>query len=230
VTNRGLNSERDRPRTVPRVGLYGILGKGNIGNDASMESLLSYLRREHPAAVIDAMCAGPEYLKQHYAIDAIQWQWQQQYQQELPRVPKAAIKALGKCLDVFRTAAWVRRHDIVLVPGAGVLEASLPVGPFTVPYAMFLLCASGRIFGTKVALVNVGADSIKPRLTRWLSNSAARLAAFRSYRDNLSLNAMELRGVDVSNDHVYADLVYGIPTPNLDAGDPVTVGVGVMVR
>ncbi len=228
MTTRGLSSGHDRRPSVPRVGLYGILGKGNIGNDASMESLLNYLRDQHPDAVIDAMCAGPEYLKEHYGIDAIQWQWQEQHQEGLPRARKAAIKALGKCVDLFRTAAWVRRHDIVLVPGAGVLEASLPVGPFTVPYAMFLLCGAGRIFGTKVALVNVGADAIKPRLTRWLSNSAARLATFRSYRDNLSLKAMEDRGVDVSNDHVYADLVYGIPTPNLDAGDPLTVGVGVM--
>jgi polysaccharide pyruvyl transferase WcaK-like protein len=116
----------------------------------------------------------------------------------------------------------------VLVPGAGVLEASLPVGPFTVPYAMFLLCGSGRLFSTKVALVNVGADNIKPRVTRWLSNSAARLATFRSYRDDFSLKAMERRGVDVSNDHVYADLVFGIPSENVDAGDPLTVGVGVM--
>src|SRR5262249_18379550 len=34
----------------PRVGLFGKLGAGNIGNDASMESVLSYLRDHQPQA------------------------------------------------------------------------------------------------------------------------------------------------------------------------------------
>ena len=68
----------------------------------------------------------------------------------------------------MRTASWVRRHDVVIVPGAGVLEASLPLWPWGMPYAMFLLSASGRLFGTKVALVSVGAGIINQRATRWL--------------------------------------------------------------
>jgi len=39
--------------------LFGILGAGNIGNDASMASTLRYLRAEHPDAIVDAMCSDP---------------------------------------------------------------------------------------------------------------------------------------------------------------------------
>ena len=45
--------------TAPRVGIFGLLGTGSIGNDASMEALLRYLRTDHPGAMVDAMCSGP---------------------------------------------------------------------------------------------------------------------------------------------------------------------------
>jgi hypothetical protein len=66
------------------------------------------------------------------------------------------LKVLGKCVNAFRTASWVRRHEVVIVPCMGVLEATLPLQPWGMPYTMFLLSASGRIFETKVALVSVG--------------------------------------------------------------------------
>ena len=40
---------------APRVGLFGLLGSGNIGNDASLESVLSYLRASHPDAIVDGV-------------------------------------------------------------------------------------------------------------------------------------------------------------------------------
>ena len=110
----------------------------------------------------------------------------------------------------------------------GVLEASLPLRPWELPYGMFLLSASGRLFGTKVALVSVGASVINQRLTRWLFDSAARLAFYRSYRDTGSRDAMRQRGLDTTRDHVYPDLAFGIPVPPCDPGDPQIVGVGVM--
>ena len=125
-----------------------------------------------------------------------------------------ALKALGKGVDAFRTASWVRQHDVVIVPGMGVLEASLPLRPWETPYAMFLLCASGRLFGTKVALVSVGANVINQRMTRWLFNSAARLAFYRSYRDvRCPVTRCGERGIDITRDQVYPDLVFAIPVP-----------------
>jgi polysaccharide pyruvyl transferase WcaK-like protein len=139
-----------------------------------------------------------------------------------------ALKSLGKLVDAFRTAAWVRRHDVVIVPGMGVLEATLPLRPWGFPYSIFLLCASGRLFGTKVALVSVGANTMGQRLTRRLFTAAARLAYYRSYRDNLSWDAMRQTGLDVSGDKVYPDLVFALPTPAGGSRATGTVGVGVM--
>jgi len=212
---------------VPRVGLFGLLGSGNIGNDASMESILGYLRARHPGAVVDAMCMGPGQLTARYGLPAIPLQWAKQFEGRLSGLPSAAARTLGKVVDAGRTVRWVRRHDAVIVPGMGVLEASLPLRAWGVPYAMFLLCAGGRLTGTKVALVSVGANYINQRPTRFFFNTAARLAYYRSYRDAQSREAMTARGVNVSADHVYPDLVFSLPV-SPDPGDPGVVGVGVM--
>jgi polysaccharide pyruvyl transferase WcaK-like protein len=208
--------------------LFGILGSGNIGNDASMESVLQYLRAEHPDAVVDALCSGPERLKAEYGIEAVPKMWYQKHDKRVSGVIATSLKVLGKGMDAFRMPAWARRHEVIIVPGMGVLEASLPLKAWGLPYEMFLICAAGRLFGTKVALVSVGADPIGNRAVRWFSTSAARLAFYRSYRDVHSRDAMRQRDVDVTADRVYPDLVYSLPTPDHDAGDPRTVALGVM--
>lgn len=212
-----------------RVGLFGLLGSGNIGNDASMEAVLRYLRARHPLVVIDAMCSGPATVTEKYGIKAVQMFCFDRH--KTLSFPLASLLRLpSRILDVFRISAWVRQHDIVIVPGAGVLEASLPLRPWNTPFGLLLLSASGRLFRTKVAFVSVGAGLIHKRATRWLSDWAARLAFYRSYRDSGSQEAMRRRGVD-AGDPVFPDLAFSLPLPadhRNGAGDWSTIGVGVM--
>src|SRR6266568_1187562 len=189
--------------TPVRVGVFGLLGSGNLGNDGSLQAVLGYLRAEHPEAVVDALCGGPEAVTTRFGIPATRLHWNRAEYRTASRAGAIAAKGLGKLVDVFRTAAWVRRHDVVIVPGMGVLEATLPLRASGVPYAMFLLCASGRLFRTRVALISVGATVISQRLTRWLFTAAARLAWYRSYRDIPSREAMRRNGLDSSRDPVY---------------------------
>jgi len=55
--------------TSPRVGLFGLLGSGNIGNDASTEAVVQYLRTDHPDAVIDAMCMGADRMRELIKVE-----------------------------------------------------------------------------------------------------------------------------------------------------------------
>ena len=96
------------------------------------------------------------------------------------------------------------------------------------PYALFLLSASGKVFGAKVAMVSVGAGAVNQPVTRWLFNSAARLAFYRSYREPGAKEAMRKRGLDVSRDNVYPDLAFALPVPSGGPVDDRTVAVGVM--
>ncbi|WP_327426944.1 polysaccharide pyruvyl transferase family protein [Streptomyces sp. NBC_01236] len=213
-----------------RVGLFGLLGSGNLGNDGSLEAVLGYLRAEHPDAVVDALCGGPEVVTARYGIPATRLHWNRGEYRTASRAAAIAAKGLGKLVDVFRTAAWVRRHDVVIVPGMGVLEATLPLRPWGFPYSLFLLCASGRLLRTRVALVSVGAATIGNRPTRALVRWSARLATYRSYRDAQSRDAMRAMGVDTARDEVYPDLAFSLPAPRASApsGSPGPVCVGVM--
>ncbi|MFF3879286.1 polysaccharide pyruvyl transferase family protein, partial [Streptomyces sp. NPDC001978] len=213
-----------------RVGVFGLLGSGNLGNDGSLEAVLGYLRAEHPGAVVDALCGGPEAVTARFGIPATRLHWYRGEYRTASRANAIVAKGLGKLVDVFRTAAWVRRHDVVIVPGMGVLEATLPLRPWGFPYALFLLCASGRLLRTRVALVGVGAAAIGNRPTRTLVRWSARLAAYRSYRDALSRDAMRAMGVDTARDEVYPDLAFALPTlpASAPAGSPGPVCVGVM--
>jgi polysaccharide pyruvyl transferase WcaK-like protein len=212
----------------PRIGLFGYLGSGNIGNDASMESVLGYLRTKHPDAVIDAMCMGPDRLRSAYAIEAVHLSWARRYEERVPRLLTPGLKVLGKLVDAGRTAWWVRRHDLVIVPGMGVLEATLPLHALGAPYSFFLLSVSGRIFGTKVALISIGANVTKQPLTRWLFSTAARLASYVSYRDAVSRDAFRTRDETAQRGLIYPDLAFGLPPLTDEPGDPQTIGIGVM--
>ncbi|MFI2209402.1 polysaccharide pyruvyl transferase family protein [Streptomyces sp. NPDC020141] len=219
--------------TPVRVGVFGLLGSGNLGNDGSLEALLGRLRADHPEAVVDALCGGPETVAKRYGIPATRLHWYRGEYRTASRAGAIAAKGLGKLVDVFRTAAWVRRHDVVIVPGMGVLEATLPLRPWGFPYSLLLLCATGRLFGVRVALVGVGAAAIGSRPTRVLVRWSARLAAYRSYRDAQSRDAMRAMGVDTARDEVYPDLAFALPAPAAGAppgpgGPPRPVCVGVM--
>ncbi|AVV44809.1 polysaccharide pyruvyl transferase family protein [Streptomyces sp. ID05-04B] len=213
-----------------RVGVFGLLGSGNLGNDGSLEAVLGYLRAEHPEAVVDALCGGPEVVTARYGIPATRLHWYRGEYRTASRAGAIAGKGLGKLVDAFRTAAWVRRHDVVIVPGMGVLEATLPLRPWGFPYALFLLCASGRPAGARVALVGVGAAPIANKSTRALVRWSARLAAYRSYRDVQSRDAMRAMGVDTARDEVHPDLAFALPAPPSGASSvpPGRVCVGVM--
>ncbi|GAA1269459.1 polysaccharide pyruvyl transferase family protein [Streptomyces javensis] len=212
------------------MGVFGLLGSGNLGNDGSLEAVLGYLRAEHPDAVVDALCGGPEAVTEKFGIPATRLHWYRGEYRTASRANAIAAKGLGKLVDVFRTAAWVRRHDVVIVPGMGVLEATLPLRPWGFPYSLFLLCASGRLLRTRVALVSVGAAEIGDRPTRALVRWSARLAAYRSYRDTQSRDAMRAMGVDTARDEVYPDLAFSLPAPRASTptGTPGPVCLGVM--
>lgn len=216
--------------TPVRVGVFGLLGSGNLGNDGSLEAVLGYLRDRHPEAAVDALCGGPEAVTARYGIPATRLHWYRGEYRTASRAGAIVGKGLGKLVDVFRTASWVRRHDVVIVPGMGVLEATLPLRPWGFPYALFLLCASGRLLRTRVALVSVGAAEIRNRPTRALVRWSGRLAAYRSYRDAQSRDAMRAMGVDTARDKVYPDLAFSLPAPRSGepSGAPGPVCVGVM--
>jgi polysaccharide pyruvyl transferase WcaK-like protein len=217
---------------APRVGLVGLLGQGNLGNDGPLEAVLAYLDAEYPDAILDFLCTGTDQMMARYGVPVTRLRWYNTQTQRAPGVTALTAKSLmvplGMIVDAFRIGTWVRRHDVVMVPGMGVLETSLPLRSWHTPYSMFLVSAFGRMFGTKVALVSVGANDIRQPPARRLVIAAARLTYYRSFWDSFSRDAMRRMGLNTSGDAVYPDLAFALPTPRDVPVVAGMVGVGVM--
>jgi polysaccharide pyruvyl transferase WcaK-like protein len=230
TSTRPVHERADAALAAARVGLFGLLGQGNLGNDASLEAVLGYLRAEHPELTLDALCTGSDQVTARYGIRATPLHGYRPTGRKrgLNGLVVKGLVALSLCVDSVRLASWVRRHDVVIVPGMGVLEVTIPQRPWQTPYFMFLLTASGRLFRTKVGLVSVGSSVVDRRLTRWLIVAAARLAYYRSFRDEVSRAAMHQMGLDTAGDAVYPDVAFSRPLPQAGYHRSGVVGVGLM--
>ena len=125
------SKNRTRAMTVaPRVGLVGLLGQGNLGNDGSLEAVLAYLDAEHPDAILDFLCSATDQMMARYGVPATRLRWYNTQTERAPGVTALAAKSLmvplGMIVDAFRIGTWVRRHDVVMVPGMGSLRHPFP--------------------------------------------------------------------------------------------------------
>jgi polysaccharide pyruvyl transferase WcaK-like protein len=119
---------------------------------------------------------------------------------------------------------------LLLIPGTGILD-DFSTGPWGAPYALFRWCLAARLQGVRIAFVSIGAGPIRHPLSRWFMKAAARLAQYRSYRDELSRSFMRSIGFPVGSDEVYPDIAFTLPDPPAPPaaeGAGLTVGVGVM--
>ncbi|GAB3819239.1 polysaccharide pyruvyl transferase family protein [Kribbella italica] len=215
--------------TAPRIAVLGLLGSGNLGNQGSLEAMLQFLRKAHPDSPITCVCSGPEEVERQYGIPSFSITWYRPQRATRSRLTTIGLKLFGKVADLVRTPRWVRRYDIVIVPGMGVLETTLQLQPWGWPYALFLVFLSARLSGAKTALVGIGANVARERSIRWLFRSTANLATYRSYRDEYSRDALRSMGVDTSRDEVCPDLAFALPPPPPPPRTPGrTVGLGVM--
>jgi polysaccharide pyruvyl transferase WcaK-like protein len=218
----------DTARRPQRVAFFGLLGSGNLGNHGSLDAMLTFVRTRHPEAEISCVCAGPAELHRQYGIPSVAITWYQEHGPGRNRIESVALKAFGKVADLVRMPRLLRRYDVVIVPGMGVFETTLELRPWGWPYALFLMSLSARMTGAKAAFVNVGANVARERSIRRLFTAAARLASYRSYRDDYSRDAMRTMGVDTSRDEVYPDLAFALPEPVAVDHAHGTVGLGVM--
>ncbi|WP_410787976.1 polysaccharide pyruvyl transferase family protein [Kribbella sp. C-35] len=220
------------PERAQRVGLFGRLGSGNLGNDATLEAVIAFLRAKYPDAVVDSMCSGPEVVTARHGIPAYQIHCLNNSRAPRSRLGRAVLTvpriALGAVIDTWRTVAWTRRHDVVIVPGCGVLEATMPQRPWQLPYSLAVMSVAARVSGVTAAFVCVGATVIRQRVNRTLMRISTRLARYRSFRDQLSLDGARESGFATSRDRVYPDLVFALPAPVADPGPTGVVGVGVI--
>lgn len=73
---------------------------------------------------------GPADGQDRYGVPAIALRWLPPGERRAATgMVATARKSVGKAVDTVRIASWVRRHEVVIVPGMGVLKTTLPLRP-----------------------------------------------------------------------------------------------------
>ena len=213
------------------IGLFGLFGSGNFGNDGSLEAMLRLLRREAPDERLLCICEQPDQVRAAFGLEAIPIYYRPAAA-AAGRPPSAARRALGRASLWFYALWHLRRMKMLIVPGTGVLD-DFAVSPFGWPHDILAWWLLARLTGVKVVLASVGAGPIHHPLSRRLMKAAARAAHYRSYRDTVSRDFMSSIGFDVRGDPICPDIAFSLLAPvsmreSDDEGGPPIIGLGVM--
>ena len=218
-----------------RVALLGNFGTGNYGNTGTLAAMLNHLRKIYPDGQLSSICTYPENVVKNHQIQAFPMspQYPPRPKWFVLRVARRLFLRIPKEIATWvQTIACLRQVERLVIPGTGVLD-DLGLSPSGMPFDIFRWCMCARLSGTPVLFISVGAGPIKNRWSCWLMKTAARVAEYRSYRDQISRNFMASISIDTTNDPVYPDLAFSLPVPTTKRssslpGRPCTVGVGVM--
>jgi len=216
-----------------RIGVFGMFGTGNIGNDGSLESMVRFLRRVAPEERLLCICGNPAAVENAFGLAAVPI-YGHARRAGHGRATALLQRVAGRATLWLHAIRHLRRLKVLIVPGMGVLD-DFSISPLGLgwPHDILSWCLLGRLMGVKVILVSIGAGPIRHPVSRWLMKAAARAAHYRSYRDRTSKAFMESIGFDARRDPVYPDIAFRLPAPpstraQPGEGEPLTIGVGVM--
>ncbi|SHN60507.1 polysaccharide pyruvyl transferase family protein [Bradyrhizobium erythrophlei] len=220
-------------RTRPKhIALFGNFGSNNLGNEASLKAMLDFIRRARPHTKVTCVCYGPDRARAEHDVPAIP------IKLALPEIWWFAIvnRLLAglplRLTDFVRALYLARKFDLFIVPGTGILD-DFSERWQGLPFDLFKWSVAAKLNRRPFALVSVGAGPIHHPVSRWLMVLAARLAIYRSYRDDISKNFVRTVGLLTQDDLVFPDLVFNLRAPNsphsgIQNGRSPVIGVGVM--
>jgi polysaccharide pyruvyl transferase WcaK-like protein len=215
----------------PVVGLLGLFGVGNLGNDGSFEVGLAMVGEHAPRAEVVCITSAPKNITRRFGVASMQLRE--------PRTMPSWMLTRGRWRPIVLPLAEIRRWvgtyraargmDAIVIPGTGVLD-DFGLRPQGVPYILFRWAVCSRLARTPFSFVGIGAGPIKHPASRRLMGWTARLATHRSYRDRGSASYMATLGAPghYTPDIVFADAHLRSepePCPSRPFG---VIGVGIM--
>ena len=215
----------------PRIGFWGNFGTWNWGNECTLQAAVANVRLHLPAAELVCFCSDPADVEERHGIRAfpIGRAERRRRKSEGPGAsapPRLPARLLGPFRDWLDALRLVRRADLLLMTGTGML-ADEGEGPFGLPYDMFRWAIAARLLGRRVAFASVGVEAIEHPLSRFFIRASLRLAHYRSYRDEQSRERLRRMGLAVERDPIYPDLAFSLPA-ELSAGRPSLPGRGAV--
>jgi polysaccharide pyruvyl transferase WcaK-like protein len=222
-----------------RIGLYGLYGVRNLGNEATLAATIAALRAREPDCELILISSPPAPDAGLPALAAIEPDQLPLLHRSWPLIPYRWQRPIGAFLQRVteplrrrRTRRVALQIDVLLVPGTGIAD-DFGQGHLETPHHLARWCRVVREQGGRVCFVSVGAGPASHPLARRWFGDALRLANYRSYREHSSRRFAQEIGVDVTADAVLPDLVFSLPIPEAQTArsiqwPPRSIGLGVM--
>ncbi|MFT3781748.1 MAG: polysaccharide pyruvyl transferase family protein [Nibricoccus sp.] len=218
------------------IGVLGVFGAGNLGNEATLTAFLQLLKAGHPDTRIVCICYNTELVEKTYGISTFAVGGGPKLANNsgreaglLARIKKRLLK--NSPVNFVRTLSIVRSCKALVIPGTGVLD-DYGTSPGGLPWLLFRWCLAARLCSVPVKYIGVGAGPIVNPRSRRLMGWAARLASYRSYRDQNSKNFAQSIGVNTQSDPVIPDLAFYFTETNsqrqTNRRSAMHIGLGIM--
>ena len=225
--------------TGPRVAVFGLFGRTNLGNEATLAAFLHNLRCRLPDVAVTCIAPRDSRVSAMHGLPLIDLE-PLPIRQMLWRVPRlplrpwvtAAVQLLSEPRRRRAAINQLSGFDALVIPGTGVLD-DFGQRALDLPHHLLRWCEAARRANIPTLFLSVGAERLNGRLMRHFLRNALNTSAYRSYRDEASRRHAADAGVTVDADAVYPDLAFSLP---LDAWHPLPpiewpprrVGLGVM--
>lgn len=198
-----------------KILIFGNFGTKNFGNEATLQAILSNLRRRMPEAEFACICTLPATASATHGIDArpisppVITLWTPR--NRLERFLRAIVCGIpSELYRWWRAFGTLKGADALIIPGTGLLTDAFGPAPWG-PYGVFQWSLLAKLRGCRLLFVSVGAGPLDRRLSRLLVRSALRWADFRSYRDVTSRECLADIGLVPTEDRVSPDLAFSLP-------------------
>jgi polysaccharide pyruvyl transferase WcaK-like protein len=222
-------------REVTKIGLLNHVGGGNLGDDATLESVASSIRRRLPRAEIAAFSMNPDDTEARHGITSHPIRrnsWSIGYNRaETEAHFKVRVKALARkyhllyllkamkaviglpietVRELFFLASsrrTINSFDLLIISGGGQLTEK--GGPWGYPYAIFKWVLLARSTRASCIFLNVGAGPLTRPLSKFFVKRALSAADYVSLRDDESQALVHEIGF-TGDSRVCPDAAYGL--------------------
>jgi polysaccharide pyruvyl transferase WcaK-like protein len=226
-----------------KVAFWGNFGRGNLGNERTLQAIIHSTRKHLPGADLICVCTGPEKalelhniptfpISDHHRMWASSETWFGHSIPPIRLLQKVLLRVpveLCRWSEGFKTLGGT---DMLIMAGTGVLTDS-GERLWGASYEILKWSLIAKLCRCKLLFVSVGVEPTRRLVHRWFIRAALSLADYRSYRDDYSKQYLEMIGFDTRKDPIYPDLAFSLAMPMFsqckgDVKIRSIIGVGVM--
>ncbi len=193
-------------RSYDKIALLHHTGGGNLGDDATLDVVISSIRQRRPKADIAILSMNPMDTEQRHGVRSLPirrhtWSigyisgrvdpsqakrsrlrhWLETTRNPAIRLPRAIFGEMAFLVTSHRN---LKKYGQLVVSGGGQLTERS--GPWGFPYAILIWVILAKIARLKCVFLSVGAGPLKHPLSRFFVARALAMADYVSFRDTQS--------------------------------------------